>query len=201
MRILAVLGFGLVSFGHAATVWSNGSPDQQGVVFSDQDGGTIAEDDFSTSSAATATSLTWWGGYGFGNNPSTDSFTIEIRDASSLILSQAVTAVRSSTAFVVAGLDVYVYDATIADTALAGGSTYFLRIYNNTSGNALSNWFWATSNTSGNVLRYAWPSGSLLGTTGVDVAFQVNGTSVPEPATYLLSALGLTAIYLARRRA
>lgn len=199
MRFLAILVLAGASIGNGATVWDNGSPDQIDGVVSDS---TLiyAQDNFTLTATTTLRSLVWWGGYTPAISSVTDSFTVEFRDGGGLLSSFAVSASRTPTSFAVLSLPVYVYAADILPGFTLNAGSYFIRIFDNTNG-APTSWFWANSSQTGDASAFQVGGGSTFTNLG-ELAFQLSDTAVvPEGATYLLSAIGLAGIFLARRRA
>ncbi|MEO8100334.1 MAG: PEP-CTERM sorting domain-containing protein [Acidobacteriota bacterium] len=192
--ILALL---VAPFASAGTVFSNGSPSLASASASDVALGSLAFDDFTLVSSATIRAVEWWGVY-FPNAVSVDNFTIEFSNDSAgtpgtLIASYLVSPTRVDTGLLVnSAFNLYNYNVTIPDTPLVAG-TYWLSIFNNTTASS-NRWYWATSASSGNAT-------STTGPLDVELAFRLDdGSSVPEPASLLLSAAGLAAVVAFRKR-
>lgn len=166
----------------------------------------IAEN-FTTGAAATARSVTFYGGYGL-NSPATDIFNLIIwSDAAgepgSIVYGQTITATRTligTTGTSFGGtVDLYQYSADLADLALTGSTAYWISIFNTgtTTGNR---WVWASTalNDGG---QFALTLGDW-NPINTEFAFQLDDAStVPEPGTMLLCGAGLAAVLIRRRKA
>ena len=198
--LFAMLLLGMVPLAHGSTVFDNGSPDLLGGLASDVSTPFVVFDDVSLGSSATVRSVQWWGVYYSDNTPLTDAFTIRLyvdvagAPSASAFATYAVSATRQDTGTLVLGaLNNYLYSANIPDTLLASG-TYWISIVNDTTNDTNDNWYWATSQSTGNAIQ-------LTTTNSGEMAFVLSDTVVvPEPGTLLLGVAGFAALALLRRR-
>jgi hypothetical protein len=170
-------------------------------------------DDFSIQDSSQITSLNWWGQYAFENTPQgPDDFTVRIfadasgsPSASPLFQFSLGNLGRIDTGIDSFGGDVYAYSAVLpSPVVLAGGTTYWLSIVNNTAADADDNWYWQrVTRSSGAVQKRdndlsPWLSGES--DSGV-LAFDLQGIVVPEPSAWALLLLGGASLaFTARKR-
>jgi hypothetical protein len=201
---LTMLGSGTAA--NAAVIYDNGITATNGFV-SDTDFPMFVADDFKLNPGANViTDVHWTGFYAFTNTPLQDAFTIQFfADAGGLpalapFLSLSVSPSRTDTGKDVAGSDLFAYDVVIAPLALAPNTTFWLSIFNNTSGDANDNWFWGMVDNGGNSFNRASPADPWL-TQGNGQEFQLTGV-VPQPSALALFAFGIfgLAVYVRKKR-
>lgn len=158
-------------------------------------------DDFLLQSASQITRLNWWGLYAFHNTPEgPDDFTLRIfadigGSPSSLPLFQFSLGDlgRVDTGVNSFGSEVYAYSAFLPSLViLGGGTTYWLSIVNNTASDEDDNWYWQR------VTRFLGSTQARLNDKSPwspwgdpsTLAFNIEGTVVPEPSTWTVLALG-----------
>ncbi|WP_022947731.1 DUF7901 domain-containing protein [Methylohalobius crimeensis] len=176
-------------------------------------------DDFLLTDETTINSIEWWGIYFSSNTASaSDNFTIRIFPdtagvpASTTSISPLIgTLTQTDTGddFTVSSLffngtfDVYKYSLTLDTPPNLATGSYWLSIVNDTT-NEIDDWFWSTSNASGNAHGRVNDGDSWTFGIGNEMAFNLQGSvtsnttnPVPEPSILTLISLGLLAI---RRR-
>lgn len=161
-------------------------------------------DDFALGSAVTLDGISWWGGDD-GNASPDDDFLVRIYSSLSgtgtVLHTYAPGAVVTRTAAGLvdgAGNAVYRYDFILAAPEALPAGTYNLFVQNL----GQTDWFWLQG--SGNA-AFAFRGGDSDSWTPIqgqyyDVAFTLNGTTIPEPGTVPLVLLAVGALLLARRR-
>lgn len=190
-------------------VYDNGAGGAAGIndaFSSDVVSGIIGADDFVLVSNTIVTGVEWSGVYAFFNTPpASDSFTIEIYSDSagapdSLLSSTVVgaSATRTDSGFdePTFGFDIYEYSASITPFSATAGTTYWVSIFNDTTGDDDS-WLWGIINGTGNLHQ-----SNDFGTNWFDAGHQADFrlTAIPEPTG--IGLFGLTVICAAglRRR-
>ena len=174
-----------------------------------QGGSYQCADDFILSSASQLTGLNWWGIYAFDNIvQGPDAFTVRIFSDAGITPSSSPLFEfslgdlgRVDTGVDSFGLEVYAYSGLLPSPVnLESGTTYWLSIVNNTEANATDNWFWQrVTRFSGQVAVRESDSdywGTLYPAT---LAFNLQGTVIPEPSTYALSVAASALVLLLRR--
>ena len=166
-------------------------------------------DDFLFSSTSQITTINWWGQYAFNNTPGPDDFTLRIfadlsgTPASIPLFQFALGNVgRVTTGVVSFGSDVYGYSGVLSSpVTLSGGTTYWLSIVNNTASDANDNWYWQrVSRFTGSVQSRntdVSPWGVIEPST---LAFNLQGSVVPEPSFLALLLVGGTSLAFTVRK-
>ncbi len=135
-------------------VFNNGVGGAGGIAnayLSDDDRPLSQFDDFSSATATSFNRIRWTGAYAFQNTPpASDDFRIEIRRArnngnpGAVLYSHTVgNANRVDSGVDIFGFDVFSYKADIPEFSLTAGTTYWLGVINNTTGE-FDNWYWGT---------------------------------------------------------
>ncbi|MBI5091166.1 MAG: PEP-CTERM sorting domain-containing protein [Candidatus Hydrogenedentes bacterium] len=205
----------------ANVIYDNGGPNLGGAFISDAAEGWEQADDFTLlPGETTITDVHWWGIYIFGNSPMTDTFTVRIFGNNAGILHDypqeaplyefsGISGNRADTgsnitAAVPSGgtvnFDVYSYWADIAPVTLAANTRYWISIQNDTTNDSDDSWLWATSLTSGGNEYYRGTGGSWNTILSEDLAFNLTGSVVPEPASMTLLGIGIAGLVLRMRR-
>ncbi len=152
----AMAGIHTIQYTYPAATSNNGFTFTTGDngYFSDVDYPQYMADDFIASNSGNLNIINWTGMYAFDDTPPvSDNFTINIYSDNSgpdaLLFSQNIgnTVNRKIEAFKVSGFNVHSYSASI-NFNVTQGTTYWLSIYTNTTGEG-DNWAW-TSKSSGN---------------------------------------------------
>jgi PEP-CTERM motif-containing protein len=171
---------------------------------------TLIADDFTLPANEVIRSVSWLGSYAFeGTAPAVDDFQIRFyADAAgspgALLQSFAVGDTASRAAVGMVGSFItYGYTADLGGGfAAAGGTTSWLMIANNTTGDN-DNWYWAVQTGPGGNVQLSLNNGSSWSDTLV--AAEANFTldnekvSVPEPASFLLLGIGVAAAVRRKR--
>lgn len=204
---------GLLAFSaEAAVIFDNGGPDaNRGWPYSDfAFPAEIADDFVLAPGGAVVRDVHWWGRYGSRDvAPAADAFTIRIfADAAgrpggdplhTATFLAPVTRTLVSDPTGIQWTTYFSYDAVIAPIALAGDTTYWLSIVNDTAP-SIPDWLWASTTTDGRAAFRDDPSDSWS-TFAPHQAFALtdSGTAVPAPATAILLAVAGAALAAARR--
>lgn len=195
-----------VSAAHAAPIFSQNAKTTG--FPSELEFDTLIADDFSIAANDTALSVSWQGGYAFDNTaPAVDDFEIRFyADAAgepgALLQTFSVgNAVSRTVVGLLGTFTEYGYTANLgAGFDIAAGTTYWLMIANDTTGDA-DNWYWSVQVGTGNVHLSLDDGGSWAPTTVAAAAYFTldNAAVVPEPASVILIATGVAAA-VARKR-
>ena len=209
LRLLFVLVLTYGTAANAAVIFSNGGIGSNSFV-SDPDFPLFAADDFTLASgASTITDIQWTGLYFSSNTPqAVDDFTIQIYadiagapDAGAPLHSLLIgNPGRTDTGVDATGSDIYFYSVSVAPIVLVPGTTYWLSISNDTTGDADDNWFWGMDDAVGN---------SFIRPTAADPWSPINNrhdftligplADVPEPPTLALLLAATIAVVGFRR--
>ena len=211
MKIFALAAL-LAGSGFAATIYTNGTPNNLGASsLSDFE----QADDFTVSSTSNLTGFRFWSMEVQGAFAGATFW--EIRNSAlgvpgAIVLASGSTApTRTFQSSVNIGIPVDVYQNDIAITAngiLA--STYWLVLHNGALANtAFVDYYWAWTNPGGGLTAQEQDltAPSAWAINGNEKAFLISGDPVrippgqiPEPGAFVLLATGLAAFVLARRR-
>ena len=132
------------------------APNQVNGLFSDSDcdlcpgGQQSLADNFVLTATTTVGELMVWGGYFPSDTPSADTFTVIFHQDSgglpgAVIASESGTPSRMVTGVVLFGVAEYEYVYTLGSPVTLDAGTYFVEVFNDTSGNSDS-FFWETGN-------------------------------------------------------
>jgi hypothetical protein len=159
-------------------------------------------DDFTLSSTSIIQDVHWLGNYFPTDSPPTsDDFVVRIYndnggvpfDFGSEIYSYVLPSVtRTDTGFDFDNTNVYEYSAIIDPFLAQAGDTYWLEIFNQIEN---VGWFWGFSfEDAGNTAYRYIPGFPDWENVPLESAFQLTGTVVPEPSTFLLLGGGLAGL-------
>ena len=155
-------------------------------------------DDFTLTEDTLITDIHWWGNYDTGTAPATDDFTITFYEdifsrPGKQLDALSITRQSASGLTNINGVPVFKYDALLsAPFEVLANTTYWVSIDNDPDGTA---WYWLQS-TQGNGQNALQRDGWFPGDS--DVAFEL--TTVPEPTTLAVVAVGLAGITVLRRK-
>jgi hypothetical protein len=196
------------SAAHAAPIFTqSGAPNS--AFPSDREFDTLIADDFTLAANEVIRSVSWLGSYAFdGTAPAVDDFEIRFyADAAgspgALLQSFAVgDAVARAAVGMLGPFITYGYTADLGGGfGAAAGTTYWLMIANDTTGDN-DNWYWSVqTGPGGNVHVSVNDGGSWspsLAPAETDFILDNENVSVPEPASFLLVGIGVAAA--ARRK-
>jgi hypothetical protein len=181
---------------------------------SDFGNGQQQADNFSLASGTNLVSVRWWGAYLSGAVPATSNFQVRLFNAAGSVpainpfYDQAVTNVAPvATALTTSGgKTVYEFFANVPTVALAGSTTYFLSLVENS---AATNFAWSADGGGSNFFRGADGNSWTLSSFNDNMAFTLSNPSpafVPlPPAAWaglaLMAALGVHRLAGQRSRA
>ncbi|MGV0025041.1 PTPA-CTERM sorting domain-containing protein [Phormidesmis priestleyi] len=183
------------SLAQALVLFDNGASNLEAVVPSDRSPsypGLMLEggDDFSFSSAANITKVTWSGIHLFGITPLTDAFSVGLSNIVNGVpdLNPFAT-LNGSLSRIDSGLDVdpdatlYNYALTLTTPFSVRAGNYLLSIVNNTTDDPDDNWAWAISNFNGSAYNRVNP-GDAWENFPTEMSFKIEGntTQIPTPA-------------------
>ena len=177
---------------------------------SDREFDTLIADDFALAAADVIRSVSWQGNYAFdGTAPAVDDFQIRFyADAAgspgALLQSFAVgDAVARAAVGMLGSFITYGYTADLGGGfGAAAGTTYWLMIANETTGDN-DNWYWAVQTGPGGNVHLSVDDGSSwspsLAPAETDFVLDNDNVSVPEPASFLLVGIGVAAAVRRKR--
>jgi hypothetical protein len=201
----------------ALTVWDNGGPS---VILADQGGSNLSEfkqaEDFTLSFASNLTSMTFWSLEASAADYSGSIFYEIFNNAggapgATVFGSGTATTVTRTAAGTAAGLNVFKNDFSLTVNNLAAG-TYWISLHNGpqlSSGYTDFYWSFADANPTNTPTKFgrelALPAmvAAPWTTNDREHAFLINGElvpEVPEPETWVLLCVGLTALAWRSRR-
>ena len=197
----------------AEIIFDNGETISLGGVSSDGTTVTIFDNFVLDPGANTITGIRWWGFYLDQDKVilPTDDFTVFIyadnagTPAAAPLQTYTNTVDRAPNGTSSFGIPEYEYFMAIDPLELTAGTTYWLAIANSTQGPVKgeivldSPWFWAFSGVQGGDAQAKTPTAWI--NLRSEMAFQLEGTVVPEPASIVLMGLGLgTLAWRARQK-
>ena len=178
---------------------------------SDREFDTLIADDFALAADEVIRSVSWLGSYAFdGTAPAVDDFQIRFyADAAgspgALLQSFAVgDAVARAAVGMLGSFITYGYTADLGGGfGAAAGTTYWLMIANETTGDN-DNWYWAVQTGPGGNVQLSVDDGGSWSPTLVaaetDFVLDNDNVLVPEPASFLLVGIGVAAAVRRKRR-
>jgi hypothetical protein len=193
----------------AAPIYSQMAPSPNAEFFADShDGGLLTADDFVLGSADTIRSVSWQGANGPAGPFQADAFRILFYADSGGTPGTLLGAFNVGAAFRVStgttfgdfGDALYTYEANLggAGFAAAGGTRYWIAIINDAI-DPVATWSWA--GTFVGTAAASFDNGaSWVGQPDAATNFALDSSTVPEPATLSLLALGLIGLASARKR-
>ena len=211
MLFAGVLGL-MPMTSHAVLLFDNGNFTTGTSYFADVDRGSTAytqpADDFVLGAGSEITGIEWWGEYTGANTPTEpDDFTAYIfADSSGLpanstplfTINMGDTATRSVAYDFGPNRTLYSFSAMIDPLVLAGSTTFWLSIMNDTIADTDDTYIWSRSQPLlGNTMAVrgvgtideSWATAAS--STGLAFKLYGNEVSVPEPPTLLLVILAL----------
>ena len=177
---------------------------------SDREFDTLIADDFALAADEVIRSVSWLGSYAFdGTAPAVDDFQIRFyADAAgspgALLQSFAVgDAVARAAVGMLGSFITYGYTADLGGGfGAAAGTTYWLMIANETTGDN-DNWYWAVQTGPGGNVQLSVDDGGSWSPTLVaaetDFVLDNDNVLVPEPASFLLVGIGVAAAVRRKR--
>jgi hypothetical protein len=189
----------------AAMIYSSGDPlANAGTHYAKSD--TVAPSSyvagtFELSTAAKIDSVSWWGAWNFFV-PAVDNFTINFYgdvagrpDPTNLIASRNVgNVVETSTGQVRSGFTLYAFQASIVPVRLFAATDYWISIYDSAGTNGSQYFLWRIIGNTAPRGQTNNPAGTWsVSPNAAPLAFQLQGTPLPEPGTLTLASLGAIA--------
>jgi PEP-CTERM motif-containing protein len=213
LRLMGYVVFSLLitaSAASAAPIFTqSGAPNS--AFPSEREFDTLIADDFALAADDVIRSVSWLGNYAFdGTAPAVDDFQIRFyADAAgspgALLQSFAVgDAVARAAVGMLGPFITYGYTADLGGGfGAAAGTTYWLMIANETTGDN-DNWYWAVqTGLGGNVQLSVDDGGSWSPTLVAAETYSIldnENVSVPEPSSFLLVGIGVAAAAVRRKR-
>lgn len=158
-------------------------------------------DNFTLTAKSDVESFHWYGGYFNGTQSAIDSWTLTFYTNNGGIPGSTISSVteagnaNETLVQTVNGVDIFSYSLAFASINLQAG-TYWASVVPTIG--FPPQWGWATG-TGGDGAAYQCFFGSCSATAG-DQAFAIDGTSTPEPGTFVMLATGIFALAGAVRR-
>lgn len=205
LLLMLGVGFWTASAKAEFIVFDNGVGGAGGIAnayLSDDDRPLSQFDDFSSATATSVDRIRWTGAYAFQNTPpANDDFRVEIRQArnngnpGAVLYSHTIgNANRVDSGVDIFGFDVFSYEADIPEFSLTAGTTYWLGVINNTTGE-FDNWYWGTQ-TGGN--SRGTSNGSSY--TAFNQRHDFTLVQTPEPSSAAVTLLTLGWLTFRRKR-